>query len=475
MKIFELSKPPLIVLLRSKYSFYSVLVLLFLGSLASFWPGYMSPDSLYQYQQSLSNELTDWHPAIMSKVWSIANLILQGPSGMLILQNLFLYSSLFILSKNFTELRYRYAIISIGFLPWILNISGVIWKDVQLAFSLLLLFSMLKLPRSRLWYVFFTLLAFYSIQLRHNGFVAFIPLFFLLLIPVKDKLKSFGIVVISILLTLSAFTLSTKVTNEAFSVKKSEMIYYFDDLAYFSLVEGRSLIPTVPLEDIKTCAFDARGGFPGYGIDFCLRVLANRVDLDPKYLNNSLQKIWIQEIIQHPIAYIKLRMYMFNGILRAPGIQPYYVSNEGIVPNEFNIKASDNILVDARQSYIRFILQFFDFVYRYAFWLFLGLVQLMFLKTQKNIRDKDLQVGLTLSGLFYLFPYLILNATDYRYGYWTALSITVSICLTGIHTASFRSRLTPISRNLVGLGTLALAFLLFNYTKIFIYDIAYLL
>ena len=463
------------VLLRSKYFFYITFALFFLTSVCSFWPGYMSPDSLYQYQQSLSGNFTDWHPAIMSKIWSFSNLIIQGPSGMLILQNAFLYSALLILSKNFNEMKEKYLLISIGLLPWILNISGVIWKDVQFAFSLLLLFSMLKLQRNRSWYFFFAVIVFYSIQLRHNGFIAFIPLFFM---AIKYEAKNFKIlttVFISIVITLGAFTFSTKITNEIFSVKKTEMIYYGDDLTYFSLLEGRSLIPTVPLEHIKACALDSRGGFAGYAIDFCMRTITNRGDLDPKYVNNSLQKIWIQEIIQHPIAYLKLRLYMFNAILRAPGVEPYYVSNEGIVPNEFNIKASENFAVDARQALLRFVLTFFDFVYRYAFWLFIGLVQLIYLNTQKRLPHKDLQIALTSSGLLYLLPYFFLNATDYRYGFWTALSITVSIAISFIVRSFFHLPLKRSSLKLLILSTLFISFVLFNYSKLFTYDIGYLL
>jgi hypothetical protein len=435
----------------------------------------MSPDSLYQYQQSLSGKLTDWHPAIMSKVWSFSNIVVQGPSGMLILQNLFLYSALYILSREFRDVKYKFFVISIGLLPWILNISGVIWKDVQLAFSLLLLFSLIKLPRNRSWYFFFAVLVFYSIQLRHNGFIAFIPLFYLVLKPLIPNLRTAIIILVSIFVTLGTFTFSTKFTNEVFSVKKAEMLYYYDDLTYFSLLEGRSLLPTVPLQHIKACALDARGGYPGYAIDFCMRTITNRGDVDPKFINNSLQKIWIQEIIQHPIAYLKLRLYMFNAILRAPGFEPYYVSNEGIVPNEFNIVANDNFLVDARQSYLRFVLSFFDFVYRYAFWLFIGLVQLMILKTQKKLPRKDFQVGLTLSGLLYLLPYFLLNATDYRYGYWTALSLTVSLSISLFYRSHFHLPLKSTSRYLIGLGTLVVGFVLYNYSKIFIYDISYLL
>src|SRR5260370_15822462 len=57
-------------------------------TIACFYPGYMSPDSVEQFAQARSGLFTDWHPPIMSLLWRLADKLLPGPFGMLLLDNL---------------------------------------------------------------------------------------------------------------------------------------------------------------------------------------------------------------------------------------------------------------------------------------------------------------------------------------------------------------------------------------------------
>jgi hypothetical protein len=114
----------------------------FLFILSGFYPGYMSIDSLYQYQQSKTMEFTDHHPPIMAGVWSLLNYIFSGPQGLLFFHLILFWSAILILFKNFRDKHNAYIVIFICYLPWILNFIGVLWKDIGMAFSLLLFFSL---------------------------------------------------------------------------------------------------------------------------------------------------------------------------------------------------------------------------------------------------------------------------------------------------------------------------------------------
>ncbi|MGQ7385828.1 hypothetical protein ACTGVI_12405, partial [Streptococcus suis] len=52
------------------------MALLFLASIALFWPGYVQYDSLGQYRQALSGSYEDWHPPVMAHLWAAF-----GPHG----------------------------------------------------------------------------------------------------------------------------------------------------------------------------------------------------------------------------------------------------------------------------------------------------------------------------------------------------------------------------------------------------------
>ena len=117
---------------------YFVLFIHILIILYVFWPGLMSRDSFIQYSQANSGYYQDWHPPIMALVWRIILLIFPFQTGMLILQCLLLFIGLSILIKNTKTSIGRYLFLAMPFYPWIFGISGVIWKDIQLAFTLLI-------------------------------------------------------------------------------------------------------------------------------------------------------------------------------------------------------------------------------------------------------------------------------------------------------------------------------------------------
>ena len=77
----------------------------FLISYYYFYPGFMSMDSLMQYNQAISNQYGDWHPPIMSWFWRGWLKVFFGPSGMLLMQLLGFWASLSIFLACFFENR----------------------------------------------------------------------------------------------------------------------------------------------------------------------------------------------------------------------------------------------------------------------------------------------------------------------------------------------------------------------------------
>src|SRR5690606_36949012 len=63
-----------------------------------------------------------------------------------------------------------------GFLPFVINISGVIWKDVATAYALLWASIALLQPPSRGRFVLFSLFIFVAIGVRYNSLFSCLPL-----------------------------------------------------------------------------------------------------------------------------------------------------------------------------------------------------------------------------------------------------------------------------------------------------------
>ena len=104
---------------------------------------YMSPDSISHLEQATGvAHLTDWHPPVMTRLWGFLIGVTGHISSMLTFQLVLLVAAMFMLSilvyrhtRNRTWALSTYMIV---LLPNIVNIAGVIWKDVQMAFSLTL-------------------------------------------------------------------------------------------------------------------------------------------------------------------------------------------------------------------------------------------------------------------------------------------------------------------------------------------------
>lgn len=114
-------------------------LLLFIVTFLAFQPGIMSNDSFNQFGQALNVSFTDQHPPMMAIWWSLLTILYDSPATLLIFHLVMLWSALYLLA---TKYKNNY-ILLIGLLPFVVNFSDVLWKDVGLAYSWLLALSVL--------------------------------------------------------------------------------------------------------------------------------------------------------------------------------------------------------------------------------------------------------------------------------------------------------------------------------------------
>jgi hypothetical protein len=142
----------------------------------------MEIDSIEQYGQAAGQlPLDDWHPISMALLWRVLLVVHDGPQPMLVLQLLcywgaFLYLAYRLLNET-SRLPLALAAIAVAYLPFLLNFSGVIWKDTHLALSLFWATLILTLGApSRTNAVVVAMLTFYGMSVRHNGIAAGVPI-----------------------------------------------------------------------------------------------------------------------------------------------------------------------------------------------------------------------------------------------------------------------------------------------------------
>lgn len=109
---------------------FSFAALATLASLAVFFPGFMSDDSVVQLKQARAAIYTNVQPPLMSIIWRAVDSVIKGQTGMLILQNYLYWAGLaLILLPCRRSWLYFPAVIAIGLFPPTFLLQGTIWKD----------------------------------------------------------------------------------------------------------------------------------------------------------------------------------------------------------------------------------------------------------------------------------------------------------------------------------------------------------
>jgi hypothetical protein len=416
---------------------FYLLSLNFLFIFTGFYPGFMSNDSLYQYQQSKTMEFTDHHPPIMAGFWSLLNYVFSGPQGLLFFHLLLFGSAVLILFKNFRYKKKAYIIIFICYLPWILNFIGVLWKDVGMAFSLLLFFCLSlnkpkgSLIKKSLKIGIMILVIFYSLSVRHNAFIAVIPILFYTINKWYPKLT-----IAKSIIYCSGLIALLMIFNHIFtynmlhaSKQNSYRGTMVDDLAYLSISSGKSLIPDISFEELEECSKIYIAETQLHMKDFCLKDKRTYKDNNP-FLNNSLNEIWIHEVLNHPYEILYFRLSIFSYFLRSPANSPFYIWQNGISNNqELNkekIKRKDTYTSLAIEKFVLSTAKWLPFLFKPYWWLWLNsfLYLIYFTSYKKQIEFE----ALLASSTFYILGYLPLSpGADFRYIYWSVLSTTISI------------------------------------------------
>lgn len=440
-----------------------------------FYPGFMSPDSLNQFQQASTNVYSDWHPPIMAWVWRQLNYVFVPPSGLLFLQIALLWWAVYLLALEFISSKLKFGVLLLlPFFPSILSISGVLWKDVQMAFALLTVFALSYVKQRGSTIFLIVLLLLYATSLRSNAIFAIPPLFFFVLISRLSLVSKVKVLAITLIATIALLGASNLIVQSLTHPTKANLasVALQDDLAYFSLIKGKSLIPTVPISDIRKCAQATPGGSPMYVIDVCLASLANREANSPLIYTKELRIVWLENVIQNPYQYLRFRLYGFNVQLRAPGVTPRYFWNEGIVENEFGFKPLNGPLTSLARDVVNFFGKNIDAVFKPFFWAWLNLLVTFFLLLAKNSRKRNALLYFNLSGVSYLFSYFFVNASDYRYSYWMTV-ITIFVFVTavleyGVKLFSFPKE----KRILFQLLILIVTLLSFGWTSFFNIDLS---
>lgn len=423
----------------------------FLLNLVAYYPGFMSPDSLDIFGQSISHSYRDWHPPAMAWFWSLLNNMHEGPQVMLAFQLGLLWISFYMLATSWFSSRRGCTFLFIGLLlaPFVQNMAGFIIKDAQMALSWLLAFSIIaraeynKRPMTWPGAALSFLLILYGALVRINALPGALPLLYLW---TGNRLKwawspalTGGVGFLALLVIVGCqFILNSSLKPEK---QYPEYKLYLHDIAGIYMKTGKNYFPSFVNQH------------PGFDTGY-LRSHYTTATLDDLYWNDEkkisfppindstepiIRRAWINSILSYPVTYLLNRWDGFLYFLRIKKRTWIVVFHAQVSPNNYGIRFKENSI---SRVFIKMIHAQSGMPYmRPWFWLIINCITLAaaFFVRQPVIRR--IVFTLTTSSILYLLPefFIFQVDTDFRYFYWNCLSIFISIYFLLLHL-KFKSK-----------------------------------
>ncbi len=424
----------------------SACLLLAVLNVYAFYPGFLSNDSIDQLMQARGvYGFHDWHPPIMAMVWRVLLKVSGGLTGSIVIfQIALLWTALCLLAayvyKETASRRYSLLPLLLGVLPFVVNISGVIWKDVQLAFALALAVGLLlwcaRLSR-RLKYAALAVagcLLVYAINLRYNALLAVLPLFGLLHYArfSRRQIAAFaGVIVVGAVMLTPLLGLVKDITarHPAVSIMADDIAHLYTGERLGELKQNHKEVAQIVQAMNSRC--DPSKVLTNY---LLLCGMVDERELLTGRLSSDVQEAWLKAIAGQPLVYAQFRLNAFLHFMEPDNTDQAYVWHDGIVENTLGLTFRPNWLTNALESYVKFVAFNFGFLYRPYTWLIIGVATAYVAWRRRSTWKHAVAiVSLSLSGVLYILTYIPLSiGNDFRYIYWSCLAISIALVLSFI-------------------------------------------
>lgn len=423
----------------SKFHTQSALVAMSMLALLAivFYPGYMSPDSISHLEQATGvAHLTDWHPPVITRLWGLLIGVTGHISSMLIFQLVLLVTAMFVLSilvhKHTRNRTWAFSTYMILLLPNIVNIAGVIWKDVQMSFSLTLAVMLI-------WFIISSkktlgrtvkygivgltlLLILYAGMLRYNALFAVLPILFVLPRLFTKRFPVWSGLVCAIgglLVTIGATVVINQPSEKTYPITAVQL----DDIVHVANFDGEYHGRWDMYKKIRdNCRNTTKDIMNSYIV--CTTAAQREV------LKNEHQGVfsdWLSTIIKHPIKYASYRLATFS-IFIFPQPERMYIFQPGIEQNQVGAAVKNEYAISGLVAYVKGGAQA-NIPLIFQPWLYLAVLAFIYYKSGR-IREqvqRRFTRAVALSGLIYIVAYFPMAvAVDYRYIYWSVFATILS-------------------------------------------------
>lgn len=423
------------------YVWIAICVAGFIINFITYYPGFMTPDSLSQFEQSITQQYESWHPPFMAFVWHLLDIFYKGPQVMLALQLLLLWCSCYVFAKSVENIFGKlFIMFAFFFMPFLQNYAGYVIKDSLMTLSWLLAIAILYKysadKRRTFFFAFFSALLLLSgAWVRYNALTGLLPLCFVWSWVIFTDKKKIVKWIAAISLFLIIIGGNKLFIDKVIKPVKTypELPIYMSDLTACFIQTHKNVYPELLYENPNFDTNYIRANYDPARIDNLIWCDKNLI-VRNKATAEALKTAWIQTIIESPGSYIKNRyiQFLYFAHIKEKNESAYFVP--WVLPNTYGFHVNENSkFYRGFTKYMRAQKNYFYF--KPLFWILLNIALFALIPFIKDETGNIYFTGLITSSLLYLVPmfFLVTTDADFRYLYWGCIACTAAL-LISVHS-----------------------------------------
>ena len=398
-------------------------------TLLIFYPGIMTFDAKYVYEDIAKGTRGDWQSPVMTWLWGVIDPIAPGAASMFLLMAALYWLGFAVLSFVQARRGTRSALLLpiLALMPPALAFVGIIWRDVLLAGCWLLAAGIVFAARGkaspgvRLARWLALALVVMGVLLRPNALLA-APILIAYVVWQKQRsLRQLAFLYVPAAIGL--FVVVQLVYYGMLGATRqhplqSIMIFDLGGISHFAR-ENQYPVTWSASEStqlLDTC-YDAIQWDVYWRLDPCDFVMRKIEREQGLFGTSAIPKAWLLAIGRHPLAYLEHRSaYMWN-FLAANNLTMWLADIEH--PNQ-------TVLAD-RPAFAAMV-SVHDWLkptplFRVGSWLLLCIAVCILSWRRRDMREAAFALGVCGSAAIYVLSFFFVGvASDFRYGYWAVLA-----------------------------------------------------
>ena len=411
-------------------------------------PGFLSFDAAFQLWQARTGQYDNMHPVAMTLLWQLCNALLspwQGPMALLLLQSGMYFIAIASLTLSFSRYGFWRALVFgvvLAFWPPFFLLQAHVWKDCLLAsfwaLSIAILISEVQNPAhfKHTKLITAAALLLFSALLRHNAILALPPMFFWISVRFLPAHRRAAVVLAIAIVPLTLLANSTLARLIDAKASPAWAVTALFDLTAEAIATGEWYVPANLRVDVPITRF-AEAFKPYSGVPlFSASIIVDGVSMELTDQDKaSLMRNWLSLPFRSPLVYLRHRAAMARIFL---------LPRSADLPPQLWFAPISMVYGDNPVFELPRLAQFDSAIHTLSsqLWCGIGLYLLMGIAAYWRLRraqDLEARLGKTIllaSACGFLPLLVLINATEFRYGFTAMFSALLLLLWSFLRPAS---------------------------------------